>query len=60
MTKTFSTNKLYKEWVVELKSRIQGAQIKAAMTVNRQLLELYWELGREILRNRKYLSGGMG
>jgi predicted nuclease of restriction endonuclease-like (RecB) superfamily len=43
-----------------LKGKIQGAQIKAAMTVNRQLLELYWELGREICKKQKKAKWGDG
>ena len=38
----------YKNWIVELKQKIQQSQIKAAMKVNSALIELYWELGREI------------
>ncbi len=38
----------YKQGVSELKARIRSAQVKAAITVNRELLELYWEMGREI------------
>lgn len=38
----------YKNWIVELKQKIQQSQIKAALKVNSELIELYWELGREI------------
>ena len=50
----------YKTWMVELKGRIQSAQIKAAMTVNRQLLELYWQLGREICEKQQTTNWGDG
>lgn len=38
----------YKNWIVELKSRIQQTQAKAAVQVNSALIELYWNLGKEI------------
>ncbi len=38
----------YKHWLAELKSEIQKTQIKAAISVNQQLLGLYWKLGRSI------------
>ncbi len=38
----------YKDWIVDLKSKIQQSQIKAAIQVNSALIELYWELGKEI------------
>jgi predicted nuclease of restriction endonuclease-like (RecB) superfamily len=60
MTQTFSLDKNYKSWVVELKKKIQSAQIKAAMMVNRQLLELYWDLGREICEKQKKAEWGDG
>ena len=37
----------YKNWIVDLKSKIQQSQIKAAIKVNSALLELYWEMGKE-------------
>ena len=40
----------YQPLLAELKTRIRTAQIKAALSVNRELILLYWHLGREILR----------
>jgi len=60
MGQTFSTDKTYKEWILELKGRVQSAQVKAAVTVNRQLLELYWDLGREICEKQKTAAWGDG
>jgi predicted nuclease of restriction endonuclease-like (RecB) superfamily len=39
----------YVEWLVELKARIHGAQQRAALAVNRELVALYWQIGRDIL-----------
>lgn len=39
----------YDEFLSELKTRIQTAQIRAGLAVNRELVLLYWNIGREIL-----------
>lgn len=39
----------YDGWLAELKSRIQSAQQRAALAVNRELVLLYWQIGRDIL-----------
>ena len=36
----------------DIKSRIRGAQIKAALSVNRELIELYWSIGRDIVQRQ--------
>lgn len=46
----------YRRFIVELKSRVQAAQIKAAVTVNRELMLLYWDLGK-MLTERLAASG---
>jgi len=42
----------YEEFLRDLKARIRSAQIKAALSVNRELILLYWEIGRDILRQQ--------
>lgn len=39
----------YADWLSELKGRIHGAQQRAALAVNRELVGLYWQIGRDIL-----------
>jgi predicted nuclease of restriction endonuclease-like (RecB) superfamily len=39
----------YPEFLQELKTRIRGAQVRAALAVNRELILLYWSIGRDIL-----------
>jgi predicted nuclease of restriction endonuclease-like (RecB) superfamily len=39
----------YNSFLQELKERIRRAQVKAALSVNRELVLLYWHIGREIL-----------
>ncbi len=48
MSQNLSVDQDYRNWMVQLKGRIQATQIKAAMAVNKELLEMYWELGKEI------------
>ena len=31
----------YRQWITSIKTRVQSSQIKAAVAVNRELLELY-------------------
>jgi predicted nuclease of restriction endonuclease-like (RecB) superfamily len=39
----------YARFLAGLKGRIRKAQVKAVLSVNAQLIELYWQIGREIL-----------
>ncbi|MBI4970841.1 MAG: DUF1016 domain-containing protein [Candidatus Omnitrophica bacterium] len=43
----------YGLFLSELKERIRSAQIKASVSVNRELILLYWDIGREILHRQK-------
>jgi len=38
----------YKSWLSELKTRIQQAQQRASLSVNSELVLLYWQIGRDI------------
>ena len=48
----------YKQWLEQLKAKIQSAQLKAAVAVNSHLLQLYWDLGREIVQKQSQASWG--
>lgn len=39
----------YTDWLADLKTRIHTAQQRAALAVNRELVLLYWQIGRDIL-----------
>lgn len=39
----------YADWLADLKGRIHTAQQRAALAVNRELVGLYWQIGRDIL-----------
>ncbi|MGZ3861203.1 MAG: DUF1016 N-terminal domain-containing protein [Flavisolibacter sp.] len=48
----------YKQWLIEIKKRIQEAQLKAVVKVNEELLALYWLLGAEIIEKEKQAEWG--
>jgi len=43
----------YPEFIISLKDRIRTAQVKAAVSVNRELVLLYWEIGNDILSRQE-------
>ncbi len=50
----------YSEWLAELKARVHAAQQRAALAVNRELVLLYWQLGRDILERQALEGWGAG
>lgn len=45
--------KEYHDFLRDLKARIHSAQVRAALAVNRELVLLYWQMGRDILARQK-------
>ena len=43
----------YAEFLADLKERIRRARIKATLSANRELILLYWEIGRMILERQR-------
>jgi predicted nuclease of restriction endonuclease-like (RecB) superfamily len=50
----------YKTWLADIKTKIRSAQLKAAVAVNTQLLEFYWELGADIVAKQANAKWGDG
>lgn len=48
----------YNKWFETIKLKIKSAQLKAAITVNTQLMELYWDLARDIVNKQKEANWG--
>ena len=48
----------YATWFGELKSRIQSGRVAAARSVNRELILLYWDIGRGIVEKQAQLGWG--
>ena len=42
-------DKDYIQWIKDLSSRYRRSQIKAAVKVNQEMLQFYWELGKDIV-----------
>jgi hypothetical protein len=58
MKNTLLNNKEYKDWLVDIKTKVRKAQLKAAVKVNTELLSLYWELARILFQSKNMLNGG--
>ena len=50
----------YKEWVKSISARYRQCQIKAAVSVNRELISFYWSLGRDIVEREAEKTYGSG
>jgi hypothetical protein len=48
----------YTTWLHALKARIQSARISAARAANRELILLYWDIGRGIVEKQQALGWG--
>jgi len=48
----------YKQWLIEVKTKITSSQIKAAIKVNTALIEFYWELGKMIVDKQEETKWG--
>ena len=48
-----SLPKEYESFLETIKSRIHQSQVKASLAVNKELILLYWEIGREIVERQK-------
>lgn len=49
LTPLTPTHQDYADWLASLKARIHTAQQRATLAVNRELVGLYWQIGRDIL-----------
>ncbi len=50
----------YRDWLRDLKQQIKIGQIKAALSVNSQMIMLYWDLGRQIAEKQERAKWGSG
>ena len=58
--KAIQVDNNYREWVAELSQRYQKCQIKAASSVNREMLLFYWSLGRDVAQMKAESRWGSG
>ena len=50
----------YRQWLGDLKARLRQVQLKAAVALNTELLQFYWELGADIVARQAEQSWGSG
>ena len=50
----------YDDFLADLKERIRTAQVKAALSVNQELIELYYDVGRRIVERQEEAHWGDG
>ena len=48
----------YRVLLKEIKDRIRGSQIKAALSVNKEVIELYWNIGKLMVEKQKFSEWG--
>jgi len=48
----------YSEWIKLLKSKIHTARTQVALSINSQVIELYWEIGKDITEKQKKSNWG--
>lgn len=53
-------NTVYKDWLNEVKQKIKSAQLRATLSVNSVLLELYWDIGKDVIDKQKNTNWGSG
>lgn len=60
MSDLFRTDKNYSAWLKAIKDKIRSVQLKAAVAVNSELLNFYWELGADIAEKQASAKWGDG
>ena len=56
MADNLSIPEEYNDFLRELKERIRSAKVRVALSINRELVLLYWQIGQDIL-NRQQQQG---
>jgi predicted nuclease of restriction endonuclease-like (RecB) superfamily len=54
------TAQSYEDFLADIKHRIRSAQARAARAINAELIEVYWQIGREILRRQEQEGPELG
>lgn len=60
MSRLIKNDPSYFDFIQDIKKRVQSAQIKAAVSVNQELLRLYWDMGAMIVEKQKQTAWGDG
>ena len=60
MAEIAKTDEVYHKWIMQVKEEFRQRKIRAASSVNREMLMFYWSLGKDIVERdmeNKYGSG---
>ena len=58
MTGSPITSPDYRDFLASLRERVRAVRVRAALSVNRELVLLYWDIGRDILARQAELGWG--
>ena len=58
MTDLLRASPEYAAWLIDLKLRVEQARQRAALSVSRELVLLYWQIGRDILERQQRQGWG--
>ncbi|MCT4614304.1 MAG: PDDEXK nuclease domain-containing protein [Marinifilaceae bacterium] len=54
----FVSNDEFKDWFKSLKIKIKKSQVNIAYSINAELIQLYWEIGKDIVEKQKNSNWG--
>lgn len=60
MSELFNIDRNYSAWLKEIKNKVRIVQLKAAVKVNSEMLNFYWELGADIVEKQTTAKWGDG
>ncbi len=58
MSTLLNIDKSYTEWITGISEKFRSSQIKAATSVNSEMLKFYWNFGREITEKKSQYQWG--
>jgi predicted nuclease of restriction endonuclease-like (RecB) superfamily len=58
MTELLPDSKVYRDLLANVKAQIRTARVRAALAANRELVLLYWQIGKEILTRQRQEGWG--
>ena len=58
MTASLAVSPDYRAFLDDLKARVRAAQLRASFSVNREMVLLYWSIGRDILDQQRRKGWG--
>jgi len=53
---SLNLTKEYKSFLNELKNKIRSARLRAALAINREVIDLYWHIGKQIIERKNWGS----